>query len=289
MLQCTLQKSALSFSFFVLTAVLVAGSCLPGFSQVADPAREMSYDQDSKTAYVVFSAGQTLYVHLEIADPVQQRKVIQNGLELWIDMKGKKNKKTGIGFPLPGKERAFTPSGGGGDKADETMRKLSVRNALEPVLTQKKEMMLTGFTDGVNGMQPVHLRDSFEVLLRFKNDTLLVYDAAIPFTVFARPFSAHTPISIGIVEKGLLPPGFGEGGGMHGESGGAPGGGENGPPGGGAGGPPGGGAPPGGGDPFGNGGPPNGMSPGEAEMQRAIRDDVFWFKYAFSQNMRTAQ
>src|SRR5882757_3829782 len=97
-----------SFLSLALTAVLLAGSCLSGFSQVANlpekimpdsdfsrmqrPVPEMSYDQDTRTAYAAFNTGQSLYVHLEITDPAQQRKIVHNGLELWIDVKGKKNK-----------------------------------------------------------------------------------------------------------------------------------------------------------------------------------------------------
>jgi hypothetical protein len=274
-----------------LTALLLTGSYQPVFCQVAYPAEkimpgsdssrkplpvpEMAYDPDTKTAYAAFGTAQSLYVHLEVMDPGQQRKIIQNGLELWIDVKGKKNKKTGIAYPLPDKERAFTPPG---DKRSDPAERLNVRKALEPVLARKKEMTVTGFVNEVNGLQPVHLRDGFQVTLHFKNDTL-VYDVEIPLNVFTRPLAPDKIINIGIIEKGLLPSGLNEGG-MP-EGGGAPGGGENGPPGG----PPGngGGAPPDG------GGPPDGMPPGGEEMQQAFRDNVIWFTFTFSQSRRTVQ
>jgi hypothetical protein len=275
---------AVSFSL-ALTAFLVTGPYLPGSCQVSNPMEkvmpagdssrmqrpvpEMSYDEDTKTAYAAYNIGQSFYVHLEITDPAQQRKIVQNGLELWIDVKGKKNKKTGIAFPLPDKERAFTPPG---DKGSDPAEKLSVRKAIEPILARKKEMTVTGFVKEVNGTQPAHLRDGFQVVLHFKNDTL-IYDAEIPFTVFAKALPPDKSISIGIIEKGLLP-GLNDGG-MPGEGGGGSGGGENGPPPGGGGGPP----------PDG-GGPPDGLPPGGEEMQKAFRDNVIWFTFSFSQGSR---
>jgi len=183
-------------------------------------------------------------------------------------VKGKKNKKTGISYPLPDKERAFTPPG---NNSTDPAQRLSIRKILEPVLARKREMTVTGFVNEVNGMQPVHLRDGFEVTLHFRNDTL-VYDAEIPLNVFARSLPTDKSISIGIVQKGLLPAGLNDGGMPDG--GGMPGGGENGPPGGG--GPP-------------DGGLPDGMPPGGDEMQKAFRDNVIWFKLTFPPNTPTVQ
>ena len=63
------------------------------------PVKKM-YDEDAKSWYAIYITGDVIHVYLAVTDPLQQRKIITNGMELWIDTKGKKNKKTGIFFPF---------------------------------------------------------------------------------------------------------------------------------------------------------------------------------------------
>jgi hypothetical protein len=230
--------------------LLVAGS-------LWGQSRELIYDKEAKTAYAAYTADNALHIYLEITDPGQQRKIVQNGLELWVDVKAKKNKKAGIQYPLASSERAFNPPAAGDTGAAGIVR------GLQATLRLKKEMTVTGFASPLNGTRSILPDTGLHALLRYRNDTLL-YDAQIPLNAFSRPLAPHATISVGIIEKGLLPPGFGEGG-MPGDGGGPPGGGD-GPPGGG---------PPGGDNP--GGGPPGG-GPDEEEMQRAFKDDIIWFQ-----------
>lgn len=259
-----------------LLFLLLAGQSQMGLAQIASPiermlsaeeiarmqsgAPELAYDSVAKTFYTAYSSEHSLFIHIEIIDAAQQRKVIQNGLDLWIDAKGKKNKKTGIQYPVASTERVLMPV-----KKDGSV---DARKGLETMLEGKKDMVVTGFASSVNGTRPAAADTGLRVVLHFKNDTL-VYDAEVPFYVFARPLAAHTSLSIGIIEKGLLPSGMG-GEGMPGDGGGPGGGGP------GEGGPGGGGF---GGGPDGGGPPPGGM-PDMEEMQKAFRDDGIWFRFA---------
>jgi len=234
---------------------------LPFLLLVTGPLRslsqELTYDKESKTAYAAYTADNALHIHLEVTDPGQQRKIVQNGMEVWIDVKAKKNKKAGIRYPLASSERAFNPPSAGDTGIAGVVR------GLQSTLRLKKEMTVMGFAPALNGTRSILPDTGLHAMLRYRNDTL-IYEAQIPLNAFSRPPEPHATISIGIFEKGLLPPGFGEGG-MPGDGGGPPGGGD-GPPGGG---------PPGGGP--GGGGPPGGM-PDEEEMQRAFKDDIIWFR-----------
>ena len=41
-----------------------------------------NYDDDSKSWYAVYTKGNTIHVYLSVTDPLQQRKIITNGMEL---------------------------------------------------------------------------------------------------------------------------------------------------------------------------------------------------------------
>lgn len=261
-------------------AILVLGM-LPamGWAQAANPTDKpgpvssgpvnfgpVSYDKEAKTSYVASSDGHAIFVHLEVSDLGQQRKIVNNGVEVWIDAKGKKNKKVGLQYPLAESERSFTPP-----SMRDTGR-AGMIHGIQGTLEKKKEFTAAGFAAAYNGKRAVAGDASADggnpgmhVQISYRGDTL-VYDAVIPLTAMAKPLAPHATVSIGIVEKGMLPPGMGEGG-MSGEGGG-PGGGPGGDGGGPGGGPGGGGPPPGGGGP--------GGMPDFEEMEAAFKENVIW-------------
>ena len=75
---------------------LIARSAAWGQGPVPPPPIKMRYDDDAKTGYSISNTDRLLKIRLWVADPLQQAKILENGLELWIDIKGKKNKTTGI-------------------------------------------------------------------------------------------------------------------------------------------------------------------------------------------------
>lgn len=169
------------------------------------------YDKTSKTWCTVTNNNQAVMVQLVITDYWQQKKIIDNGLEIWIDAKGKKKKSTGIAFPMaptppsannnqpPANNHpvAFEPGDQHAGADQQAMRK-----QLQNKISQQREMQLTGFTDELNGIQNCNHTSGLQVSLQFVHDTL-VYQATIPFQTFAKPPGFNTPVSIGIIEKGI--------------------------------------------------------------------------------------
>ncbi|HSC39125.1 MAG TPA: hypothetical protein VLD19_14685 [Chitinophagaceae bacterium] len=90
-----------SSAIALLALIARGGAAAWGQAPAAPPPIKMRYDEDAKTGYSVSNSDRLLKVRLWIADPLQQAKIMENGLELWIDTKGKKNKITGILYPLP--------------------------------------------------------------------------------------------------------------------------------------------------------------------------------------------
>jgi len=242
------------------------------FSEYVEPAiserlsqtnGEMLFDADSKTWYAFYNDSASLHITLKVADALQQRKIVINGLELWIDVKGKKNKTTGILYPAGSEEKNstdFQPGRGLPPQRPDTSLHNS-RDALEAMLKKKTQMQIRGFAKSYNGLYEITSATGPHVSLYFIKDTLC-YQADIPFGMFAKPVTPNSTISIGIIEKGMLP--FDMGNDM---GGGGPGGDGGPPPGGG-----GGGMPP--------GPPPGGMPPDGDNMQAIFQNNVIWYKLA---------
>ena len=227
---------------------------------------KQQYDEDALTWYAVYNDDKNIYVHLAIKDSLQKRKLLQNGMELWVDSKGKKNKVTGILFPL-GEKASMYPGGGNRNAAggppsffgNNSNDNKNADSMLLQLMGKAKEAELKGFAGDVNGKQPLEKIQGFALAINMQHDTL-VYDAAIPLSSLSQQPGEKGNVSIGIFEKGIELPGFD----------GGPGGGDDG-----GGGPPGGG-PPGGGDGF---RPPPGDGPNDGfDMRRLFQTNVIWYK-----------
>jgi len=219
------------------------------------------YDPSSKTWYTVYNDAGAIYIQLLITDTLQQKKVIENGVEIWIDAKAKKKKSTGIVFPLAatsaekGTRAAPAPLPGN----QQPIEKKEMREQLKRLLLQKNEMQLTGFKEELNGIQNIRHPSGLQVSLQFSNDTL-IYQAVVPFVVFAKAPAMNMPVSIGIIEKGILSAGF-NGNGMP-DFGEPPGEGMMPPP----------------------GLPPGEEQSGEEDMHQLLEDNVIWYKFVLKKN-----
>ena len=213
-----------------------------------------NYDEDAKSWYAVYNTGNIIHVYLAVTDPLQQRKIVTNGLELWIETKGKKNKKTGILFPVTLHEAGerpvqatppgFSGPGGFGNHPPDTNN----IQVLETAIALQREMKLTGFKEDLNGMQNIHHPSGIQVSLYFIKDTL-VYDAQLPVNTLSDPISVNSRMAVCLVEKGSPLPGFdgnemlpdGAGNGMM---------------------------------------PPPGPGPGGEEGMRMFQDNTIWYKFS---------
>jgi hypothetical protein len=258
-------------SSVALLALIARGAAAfgqqPAFREQPPPGPplpvKMHYDGDAKTGYSANNTDKFLKVRLWVADSQQQRKIMENGLELWVDTKGKKNKTTGIIYPqrmlpaLPAEALAKTgeASAKAGPPASATGRgPRAPKPPIRDLIAMQKEIKLVGFGDDLNGIQNQHHPSGIDVSLRVVNDTLY-YDAQIPLSLLPGA-SGDSRVSIGIIEKGKDPEEF-SGAGM-----------------------PGGGPPPGGGEGMGPGGPPPGdMPPGDMDIEQ-FANNVIWYKFS---------
>jgi hypothetical protein len=213
-------------------------------------------DDDAKSWYAVYTAGNIIHVYLAVTDPLQQKKIVTNGMELWIDTKGKKNKKTGILFPLTAGAENERPLQGSppdfnrrGSPGNHTGQDTNNIKLLQAAIARLREMKLTGFKEDLNGVQNIHHPSGIDVSLHFVKDTL-VYEAQLPVNNFSEPLSINSRISVCLVEKGMVMPDFG---------------GNQMPPGG------------SGGDGM---SPPGMPPPGGEDGMRLFQDNIIWYKLA---------
>ena len=64
------------------------------------PAEKFMTDKPTKMAYAVDNNNETLFLAINIADQNVQKRIMQEGLNLYIDTKGKKKESRGIEFPV---------------------------------------------------------------------------------------------------------------------------------------------------------------------------------------------
>ena len=223
-------------------------------NEAAAPAKK-TYNEAAKSWYAVYNTAGSLHVYLAVTDPQQQEKIIMNGIQLWIDARGKRNKKTGILYPFVSTINKTSPS------LPDMNRPLNFNNgrhdianikALETMVDAYHEMQLTGFKEDLNGVQNSHHPSGIHVSMYFIKDTLF-YEAQLPLNTLPEAPVLNSHISVGIIEKGMPLPGFNGNGGM---------------------------LPPDGGGPGGDGmmPPPGGPAPGGEEGMRIFEDDIIWYK-----------
>ena len=64
------------------------------------PAEKFKTDKETKMEYAVDHDNQTLFLVISISDITMQKRVMQDGLNLYVDIKGKKKENKGIEFPV---------------------------------------------------------------------------------------------------------------------------------------------------------------------------------------------
>ena len=64
------------------------------------PSEKFISDKETKTRFATDNDTQFLFLALTIPDRTTQRKIMQSGINLYVDLKGKKKENVGIEFPV---------------------------------------------------------------------------------------------------------------------------------------------------------------------------------------------
>jgi hypothetical protein len=165
---------------------------IDGSSKEWEPSMFL-YNKDAAISYAIANDSSSLYYCIKIPDEKQQMKVLRNGMDIWIDPAGKKNKKTGIHFPLGNSQSP----GGYNNNSNGAQQKLYY-------MLQLKQMELTGFRDEVDGFQGTMTNSSgVKAIIKWDSLNVLVYEAKIPFNALKDNIRESDQVSLGFIVNGM--------------------------------------------------------------------------------------
>ena len=158
-------------------------------------------DEKTQLQYAVLNDARTVYLRLKTADPGTQRRLLFQGLTVWLDSAGRQREQFGVKFPL-------------GGRVGDGVRQYVEAAETEPVaLTRMAEAAA-----GMHEMQLLKYKGNLEPSLvenhtllgihaaaAFDADHNLVYELAVPLRVLYKrgaSFAADQKPTIGLVLVG---------------------------------------------------------------------------------------
>jgi hypothetical protein len=165
------------------------------------PANSFLTDKEAMMVYSAANDSGNFYICVKIKDEVQQMRVMRSGMDIWINLNGKKKKETGIHFPLaqtlpPSEHRNLNTNGRPDPKKMRMM-----------FLLQVKEMELQGFRTEYNGaVNNKANKSGIVVVINWDSLNTMVYEARIPFRTLNADISTLDHVSIGMIMKALSKP-----------------------------------------------------------------------------------
>jgi hypothetical protein len=167
-----------------------------------------SFNKSAQVNYAIVNDTSAFYICIRIADEPEQMKVLRSGIEIRFNSKGKKKAEATLHFPIGGR----TDIGGRLDPGNRRDRKTMHLM----FLLQMQDMDLSGFKNSVNGFQNIKSgKNGIMAAINWDSTNVMVYEARVPFNVFAQDFRAAEPLAVGIVIKGAPKPQHVQGEGMQ--------------------------------------------------------------------------
>jgi uncharacterized membrane protein YgcG len=121
-------------------------------------------------SYCLSNDDKNMYVDIKITESIEQGKVLQMGLVLWLNTDGKSRKITGIRYPVGAKYSRAMRARGEPQAALNQETPLSLANTIQ----------LIGFKDANPKSFPSNNTDNFRGSVKYDNDGNLLYSMTIP-------------------------------------------------------------------------------------------------------------
>jgi hypothetical protein len=151
--------------------------------------------------YCIFNDEKNIYFESKITESIEQNKILQMGLTLWINTDGKSRKITGIRYPL-----GVRFSKGSGQKGQTGQT--SSLNSISP-LAAANTIELIGFKNVEKKRFPSNNSDNIRGTVKYDNDGNLLYSLTIPLSIlpFDDKAAKDKPVPLNFaVEYGGMPP-----------------------------------------------------------------------------------
>ncbi|MGA3014240.1 MAG: hypothetical protein ABSD71_09410 [Bacteroidales bacterium] len=174
------------------------GIVVNGISSEWDASR-FNFNKQAQVNYSIVNDSSAFYLCIRIADEYEQMKALRNGIELRFNTRGKKKTEETVLFPIGGKMEM------GGRMSDDEKRNRRTMQLM--LLLKMQDMEVTGFRNGVNGMQNIKSgKNGFLAAFNWDSTNVMVYEARIPFNAFITDVKEANPLTVGIIIKGATKP-----------------------------------------------------------------------------------
>ncbi|RAK63549.1 hypothetical protein [Hymenobacter edaphi] len=173
-------------SRFVPAAVVTDG-------QATEWDNELQTDEPSRLQYQVANDARTVYLRLKTGDAATQRRLIFQGLTVWLDTTGRQQQQFGVHFPLGGsmgaavRRHVEAPGAAPGTPADYQAR-------LAQALAGMHEMQLLKFKGNPEPtMAENHTQLGLHAAAAFDAGGNLIYELAVPLRLLYKRGSSFAP------------------------------------------------------------------------------------------------
>jgi hypothetical protein len=171
------------------------------------PAQKFETDIPTEIKYALDNDARNLYIAMTIPDFQIQMKMMRQGMQLYIDLKGKKKQGKGIEFPVK-RDRSDDNSGNsfrgqrneqfGGDEINDQQRKANLRSMRAVMAVNLISMKVFGFSDNEPGEQGLEMPGSANIAFTWDSTDIMHIEYKIPLSFFGNSSSlAQKNISIG--------------------------------------------------------------------------------------------
>lgn len=167
-------------------------------------------NDEKKLPYTIANDRENLYVAIRINDRTEQARVLNAGLTLSIDTRGKKKETFTMTFPL---SDAGTKTQLAYRKDDNSDVSRQDRDELmRERITTLRNIKVTGFKDVVYEMITTSNTYGFKAAVDYDKDGNLVYEAAIPLKFFHDDKPLENEWAFNFKINGMQKPNMGSGG-----------------------------------------------------------------------------
>jgi hypothetical protein len=147
-------------------------------------------------SYSLSNDNDNIYLDIKVADAEEQNMILRNGLVIWINMDGKKNRKLGVRYPV-GSRNITTRRGDNSQSGDRAQQALPGNP-----LTMANTIELIGFINETQRRFPSENPDNFRASVKFDAEGALVYNMLMPLVKLplrnTKNGSGSVPFTLGI-------------------------------------------------------------------------------------------
>jgi len=159
-------------------------------------------EASEKLKYAISNDGDNIYIRIATKDPMEQQKIIQGGMTVWINYQGQKTNEdaVGIGYPTDSRNsREKTLMAEASRDKNREQRPVTLDDCRDYSLYNfPKEEAIANYEYGHPNNAEVAVK------MDFNNTGSLIYEASIPIaSVFPKNNATGKTIAVGIFVEGI--------------------------------------------------------------------------------------